>query len=201
MKPWSSAAMLTAVCLTATVMGACGSPASPRAPVPCTPGDLGARFRGGGYATGNDFGTILIWNSGSSPCQLDGRVRFTALYANGGGDPEAHLNRPVLPLNLVLPAAMTRPAEQADPSAYVAAQLMGPERDDPQQPNGRCRAGNEVAPAMLQLSIGGLTLRVTNLDPDTPDGPGNSRAVYGCHGQVLLEEITGPDRHLRAGKA
>jgi hypothetical protein len=194
MKPRSSAAILTAVCLTATVIGACGSPVSPRAPAPCTPGDLGALFHGGGYATGNDFGTILIWNSGSSPCQLDGKVRFTALYANGGRDPGARLNRPLPPLRVVLPAAMTRPAEQADTSAYVAAQLMGPERDDPQQPNGLCRTGNEAAPATLQLSIGGLTLRVTNLDPGTPVGPGNSRAVYGCHGQVLLEQITSPDR-------
>jgi len=159
-------------------------------PAACRTQDLGARFQAGGYGGGNDFGSIEIWNPGTAPCRLAGTVTFTAFFADGTADLNARPNRPLRPLNVTLPARMIQPREGAVPSRYLVALLMGPERDDPAQPDGLCR--DELAPATLVLSIGRVTLRIRNLDPASPARRGISRAVYGCHGRVLLEDLTGP---------
>ena len=158
----------------------------------CRTQDLGARFQAGGYGGGNDFGSIEIWNPGPAPCRLAGAVTFTAFFADGTIDPNARPNRPLPPVALTLPARMIRPREGADPAGYLVATLIGPERDDPAQPDGSCRAQDELTPATLVLSIGRVTLRIRNQDPTSPTGQGRFRAVYGCHGRVLLEDLTSP---------
>ena len=150
------------------------------------------RFHAGGYGGGNDFGSIEIWNPGTAPCRLAGPVAFTAYFADGSADRNARPNRPLTPRNVTLPARMIRPREGADPSRYLVALLLGAERDDPARPDGLCRAQDELTPVTLVLSIGRVTLRVHNLDAAAPVAPGVSRAVYGCHGRVLLEDLTGP---------
>ena len=90
---------------------------------------------------------------------------------------------------------MIRPRESADPSGYLVATVMGPERDDPMQPDGLCRSQDELTPAVLVLSIGRVTLRIRNQDLASPAIRGISRAVHGCHGRVLLEGLAGPHRH------
>src|SRR5215469_18452299 len=59
--------------------------AAARADIPaaCGARNLGASFQAGGYGGGNDFGSIEIWNSGTSPCRLAGTVTFIALFADG----------------------------------------------------------------------------------------------------------------------
>ncbi len=161
-------------------------------PAACRTHDLGVRFQAGGYGGGNDFGSIEIWNPGTAQCRLAGTVTFTAFFADGTTDLNARPNRPLTPLNMTLPARMIQPGEGADPSRYLVALLMGPERDDPAQPDGLCRAQDELTPATLVLSIGRVTLRIRNLDAASPARLGISRAVYGCHGRVLLEDLTGP---------
>ena len=168
--------------------------AAARADIPaaCGARNLGARFQAGGYGGGNDFGSIEIWNPRTAQCRLAGTVTFTAFFADGTTDRNARPNRPLTPLSLTLPARMIQPPEGADPSRYLVATLMGPERDDPAQPDGSCRPQDELTPATLVLSIGRVTLRIRDLDPASPTGLGISRAVYGCHGRVLLEDLTGP---------
>jgi hypothetical protein len=161
-------------------------------PAACRTHDLGARFQAGGYGGGNDFGSIEIWNPGTAQCRLAGTVTFTAFFADGSTDLNARPNRALTPLGMTLPARMIQPPEGADPSRYLVATLMGPERDDPAQPDGSCRPQNELTPAILVLSIGCVTLRIRNLDSASPAGLGISRAVYGCHGRVLLQDLTGP---------
>jgi len=161
-------------------------------PVPCRTRDLGARFQAGGYATGSDFGSIEIWNPGPAQCRLAGAVTFTALFADGTADLKAGPVRPPSHLAVTLPARMIRPHEGADPSGYLVATLMGFERDDPAQPDGLCRSRDERTPAVLVLSIGRATLRVSNQDLAAPATRGISRAVYGCHGRILLEDLAGP---------
>lgn len=161
-------------------------------PAACRAHDLGARFQAGGYGGGNDFGSIEIWNPRTAQCRLAGTVTFTAFFADGTTDPNARPNRPLTPLSLTLPARMIQPPEGADPSRYLVAILMGPERDDPAQPDGSCRSQDELTPATLVLSIGRVTLRIRNQDPASPASLGISQAVYGCHGRVLLEDLTGP---------
>lgn len=161
-------------------------------PAACRAHDLGARFQAGGYGGGNDFGSIEIWNPGTAQCRLAGTVNFAAFFADGTTDLNARPNRPLAPLNMTLPARMIQPREGVDPSGYLVAALMGPERDDPAQPAGVCRPQDELTPTTLVLSIGRVTLRIRNLDPASPASPGISRAVHGCRGQVLLEDLTGP---------
>lgn len=161
-------------------------------PAPCSAHGLGVRFQAGGSGTGNDFGSIEIWNPGSGPCRLAGAVAFTALFADGTTDPKAGLNRPLPAVAVTLPAGMIPPREGGDPARYLTALVMGPERDDPAQPDGLCRSLDELTPATLVLSIGRVTLRIRNQDPASPATRGISRAVYGCHGQVLLEDLAGP---------
>ena len=160
-------------------------------PAACRAQDLGARFQGGEYGTGSDMGSIQIWNVGASPCLLAGAITFAASFANGVIDANAHRNQPLPPLSATLPAHMPPPKEGADPTEYLVASLDGPERDDPAQPSGLCRRQDELTPDILELSIGDVTLVVSNQD-DAPAGLGQIHAVYGCHGLVLLEDVTPP---------
>jgi hypothetical protein len=160
-------------------------------PAACGTRDLRARFQGGGYGGGNDIGSIQIWNAGATKCRLAGAVTFAAFFANGATDPNAQPNQPPPPLTVTLPAHMPQASEGADPTTYLVAFLDGPERDDPTQPNGLCRLQDELTPATLELSIGDVTLVVPNQDP-AATGPGEIHAVYGCHGRVLLEDVTAP---------
>ena len=162
-------------------------PAGPPAGI-CTALDLGARFGGGGFGGGNDFGEIWIWNLSPRPCRLSGAVTFAAHYADGARDDDAVANRSVRPVSLTLPSGMAAPRNGADPSAYLIARLMGPERDDPTQPNGSCRPQDERTPATFVLSLGSVTVRVTNNDPSSSQ----NTSVYGCHGAVLLEGVQLP---------
>jgi hypothetical protein len=152
----------------------------------CRQADLRARFAGGGLGTGNDFGTIAIWNVGKSRCRISGDVSFAAYYANGQTDPNAHPNQPVPPVSIDLAAHMAPFPDGAELTGYVAVDLMGPERDDPTRPDALCRAQDKLAPAVLDVRLGRLTFRVANSDPNAVQ----VKQVYGCHGRVLLEEVT-----------
>jgi hypothetical protein len=134
--------------------------------------------------TGNDFGSIVIWNTGSTPCRIAGSVTFTAFYHDGRQDTNAHPNRPLRPVAVVLPANMPTYRDGADPAGYLTADLMGPERDDPNQPAALCRQQDKLAPAVLVLTLGKQTFRVPNLDPQSLQ----VKQVYGCHGRILLEQ-------------
>jgi hypothetical protein len=164
------------------------SPAS-QSPAPaCRPGQLEARFLGGGYGTGNDFGVIVLWNPGPAPCQLAGPVGFAGYDPDGSRDANAGLAHPIASQITRLPAAMHQPRDGQDLSGYLVVYLMGTERDDPAQPNGLCRRQDEGTPATLVLSIGSVTVRTANSDPGSVQVTG----VYGCHGRVLLEDLQGP---------
>jgi hypothetical protein len=140
---------------------------------------------GGGVGTGNDFGSIVIWNLSGRPCRLTGRVTFTAYYASGARDVNAHPNGTPPPVSFVLPERMRPFRDGDDPSRYLVADLMAPERDDPTQPNGLCQRQDQLSPANLVLTIGAVTLRVDNGDADARQ----TKTIYGCHGRVLLEDL------------
>ena len=154
----------------------------------CLSSQLGARFVGGGFGTGNDFGEIVIWNPGTQPCRLHGPVSFTAYYADATRDRKATVNRPITAAPRTLRGRMQAPRDGKDPAGYLVAGLMGPERDDPAQPNALCRPQDEGTPASLELSIGSVAVHVTNKDSGSPQNTG----IYGCHGTVLLLDLLGP---------
>jgi hypothetical protein len=153
----------------------------------CTSDAVRAEFRGGENGGGNDFGAIWIWNPESQPCTLRGQVAFAAYLADASRDLGAVINGTVSFPPTTLPANMPAPPNNADPSNYMFAGLMGPERDDPTQPNGLCRSQDKLAPATLGLNLGTVSFRVRNEDVNA-----DVKAVYGCHGRILLESVTGP---------
>lgn len=178
----------------APVASASGSPAAiwAKEPVLCRSHELGVRLQAGGYSTGSDFGSIEVWNPGSERCRLAGAVAFSARFADGATDLNAARNRPLPRLAVTLPARMTPPREEEEPSGYLVASLMGSERGDPAQPDGLCRSRDELTPTVLVLSIGRVTLHIRNQDLAAPARRGISPAVYGCYGRVLLEDLAVP---------
>jgi hypothetical protein len=151
----------------------------------CTAAQLRARFAGGGRATGNDFGAIEVWNPSTRPCQVHGAVAFAAYYADSSLDRNAIINGAITVAPVTLPSNRPTPRDGKELSGYLMGFLMGPERDDPTQPNALCRPRDEGTPATLVLTIGSISLRVTNHDA----GSAQITAVYGCHGSVLLESV------------
>jgi hypothetical protein len=156
--------------------------ARPRA---CTTDELRAAFGGGQLATGNDIGAIDLWNSGPQPCTLAGTPVFTAFLANGTPDAQATSRAGTTLITLTLAAGMTFDHLAADPTGYAVARLFAPERDDPTQPDGLCRSQDEVTPAVFVLSLGTVSLRV----PDAGPASLGVKALYGCHGRVILEGV------------
>jgi len=155
----------------------------------CDTGKLSARFIGGGYGGGSDFGAIVVWNSGPRSCQLRGSVGFAAYYPGGIRDPNARMVRSMTSGLVRLPPFMLAPRNGQDLSDYLVAYLMGLERDDASQPNALCRKQDELHPSRLVLTIGSETLPVTNLDPSSVQ----VTSIYGCHGWVLLEDLQAPN--------
>lgn len=159
---------------------------------PCTAAALGTRLVSGSYGTGFIAGTIEVWNPGNAPCRVDGAIRFTALLTDGSPDPNAQPGLSLRPLAVTLPAQMAPPVARGDPAAYLAAILGGYFRDDTQQSDGLCRQQDEITPATFVLSIGELTLRVPNQNAADPTGQDGLQLLHGCHGNVLLEQVSGP---------
>jgi hypothetical protein len=153
----------------------------------CTSDSVRAEFRGGGYGGGNDFGLVWIWNPQPQPCSIRGQVAFAAYFASGSRDPAAVVNGTVSFPPTTLPAHMPAPGSTSDPTTYLVATFIGPERDDPAQPDGACRAGDELTPATLELTLGTVSVRVRNQAANS-----DVKAMYGCHGQVLLAGVAGP---------
>lgn len=155
--------------------------------VPCRTGDLRARFVSGGLGTGNDFGGIAAWNVAKHRCRLTGAVHFAAYYADGSLDRNAGPSSTPGPVSVLLQPGMTPYMDGTDGPTYLFAELQGLERDDPGQPDGMCRVQDKISPATLELRIGSVSLRVFNHDPN-----GDIKAIYGCHGRVLLNVVHGP---------
>lgn len=167
------------------------TPTATEPPVPdCVASQLRARFGGGGYATGNDFGVIVIWNPGPEPCQLHGQDGFAGYYPDGSRDANAHMEQPITSRVITLQGNMPAPRDGRDQSDYLVAFIMGLERDDATQPDALCRPQDEGTPAVLVLSVGTVTVTVTNADA----GSLQSASIYGCHGRVVLEELRGPQQ-------
>lgn len=166
------------------------SPATLPSVPDCIAGHLNARFVGGGFGTGDDFGAVVIWNSGAQPCRLHGQVSLAGYYADGSKDHNAVMAHPIVTGFITLPSRMPPPRDGQDQSDYLVAFMMGTERDDRAQPDALCRPHDEGTPSALVLSVGSMTIRTTNMDA----GSAQVRSIYGCHGRVLLEDLQGPQR-------
>ena len=158
------------------------TPVARRSPT-CAPSQLSITYRGGGFGTGNNFGTINIANTGNATCQivnvritvspLDSRGRVIATYP-GWVDTAASAR-------LTLSAHGGQlPGEQPPPGSQWAAILLGGNgRDDPKGPNGMCT--RPVTPYAWRLT-GTFTTTIRNVDTYIAGHAmhGSSQSVYAC---------------------
>ena len=157
---------------------------APRAQA-CQQTQLAGQFRAGSPATGNTTGEILVRNTSTSACAMLGNVDFYGVDAQGNRIAGSGMNGHVtLAPSILPPNTPTEPAGvEPTPGDYLVMFLLGAYRDDPAAPNGLCSAANEVTPAQLALSVGNITVRVTNYDA----AGGHFPSMMGCHGMILGE--------------
>jgi hypothetical protein len=159
----------------------------------CRRHQLRVQFEEGGNATGQNFGTVLIRNIGATRCVMTGRVAFAAYYASRLRDNNTSVDRPRRPRSYILPPRVPRRMKQRPSRGYLAAVLMGADRDDPRRANGICAYRDERAPETLVVRIGSETLHVSNNGPRSsypqPNSP-RQGAVYGCHGVITFESVS-----------
>jgi hypothetical protein len=158
------------------------APAKVAAARPCRSAQLGLTYIGGGLATGKDFGSVAIWNTGDAGCLLQGAVTATPLDRRGRqirGRPWTSTARAhgvyLSPRGVVTTGAQRPPAGDS----WVALILSGNERADPSQPNGLCRPADEITPHYWRITVVGHPYLVRNLARDGADVP----RLYGCHAE------------------
>ena len=128
----------------------------------CRADGLGVKFTGGQPGAGNDFATIVAWDTASSACRLAGPVTLVGLGSGGSADTNAV--RLTVSGAGKLTAHGTAPgAGQVLPSGESAAFLLisAEYRDDPVT-GGMCTA-HQVEPAAFRLTLpAGGTVTVAN---------------------------------------
>lgn len=167
--------------------------ASPTPPAaPCAGGALAIDFHGGGEGTGNDFATIVIRNTGSVVCQLNGPVLLAGRDTSGAVDTQV-LRYSTAP-GLVLTGNTQPVAEgQEVPPGIGVLTLVAEYRDDPTSPNGLCVA-HRVVPTSWRITwADGTTTAVANHDPHQAVRLGESQFLT-CRGLLgTAEPITSGD--------
>jgi hypothetical protein len=143
-------------------------------------------FTMGGYATGNDFGSIVVSNVSSTACALRGPVSYHGLDSHG-----RVVSSGACPASGKAEVGTTCASDVSlvthTPSGETfRALFQGFERDDPHQPNGLCRPQDELMPTTLRLTVGTLVLYVRNYDPAASIRPFDKKGVYGCHAGIYL---------------
>jgi hypothetical protein len=146
-----------------------------RAPT-CAAGQLAASYLAGGAGTGNDFGTIVIGDTGVRPCTLAGPLLVTGLAADGA----------VVTASARFPVtepAVLSPARQAD--ALVGQLMLTAEyRDDPAAANGLCEPYWAVPATWRVVFPGGQVLTVANAAPGNPVKLVPSGGFVTCRGEL-----------------
>jgi len=149
----------------------------------CQITQLAGQFRAGSPATGNVTGGILLRNSSATACGVQGTVDFYGVNAQGQRVPGSGMYQPQTLALVVLPpnTPVLPPSVAVTPGAYLVMSLTGAYRDDPTAPNGLCSATNEITPARLVLSVGSISVSVTNYDA----AGGHFPSMMGCHGKII----------------
>lgn len=147
-----------------------GHPPLPR----CHSGQIHARYRAGGFATGHDYGYLRLTNDSSPTCQLSGAVTVQAIDRHGklirlGGTP----NGSVLLRTIQF---------LAHSAAHRAAAIMVGASVRTADGRDACPINQRVSPAAWRLT-GAITGTVANTDSTVqPYERGRVRHLYGCAG-------------------
>lgn len=141
----------------------------------CTAAQLGAAYVGGGLATGNDMGNVVVRDVSQNWCTLSGSSQVTGLntagvvVTNTVGDP---IPAPiVLSPNAPAPANAHSQSQPPLPLGVIEADLFfSAEYRDGPQPNGLCDT-LQVVPATWRVVLPGPIVIVTkNSDPSNVQG-------------------------------
>lgn len=152
----------------------------------CRADGLAVKFIGGQPGAGNDFATIVAWDTGSSPCRLTGPATLVGLSSDGRADTNAV--RLTISGPGELTAHGTEPgANQVLPHGESAAWLLvsAEYRDDPV--TGALCTPHQVEPAAFRLTlptVGAMT--VPNADSRQPATPGlvPNGGLLTCRGEL-----------------
>jgi len=158
--------------------------AVPHAPA-CTASQLTLSYRGGGFATGNDFGLIIFRDTGAALCRLTGPVRVTGLNAAGRAVTSTAASAFSDP-GVLSPHAPPVPDFAAPPPGELVYGWMlaagyrdGPARVD----HGYCQP-LWVIPAAWRIALpGGTSLVIPNTDPHNR-GMAPTGGLITCQGRL-----------------
>jgi hypothetical protein len=173
---------------TASAVRAAGaSPGSAVRAVPeCRADGLGVKFIGGQAGAGNDFATIVAWDTAPSACRLAGAVTLVGVGSDGSADTNAV--RLAVTGAGELTAHGTAPgAGQVLPGGESAAWLLmsAEYRDDPV--TGAMCTAHQVEPAAFRLTLpAGGTVTVANAGTHQPGvrGLAANGGLLTCRGEL-----------------
>ena len=173
-----------------------GAASTGRAAPECRADDLGAKFIGGQPGAGNDFATIVAWDTASSACRLSGPVTLVGLGSGGRADTNA-VRLTVTGAGELTAHGTAPSAGQVLPGGASAAWLLisAEYRDDPV--TGAMCTAHHVEPAAFRLTLpAGGTVTVANADTHQPavHGLAANGGLLTCRGELNtgpgLTEIT-----------
>lgn len=181
-----------------TTLGAIPSPTatpSTSAIRDCTQGQLSMKYYGGGVATGNNFGAIVVLNRSATECRWRGGVSVVALNAQrqpfeAGGTRQVVMS--ATSMGIVLSAhdhlVTTQPAPAGD--SWGQINLIGFDRDDPKSPTGSCSPVNEVRPPYWGVATLGEKYTVNNYDHAKGEISRNSFVgLTSCRGRFKILSV------------
>ena len=119
----------------------------------CSPAALALAYYSGGPGAGNDFGNIVLANTGATACAPRGLVRIVGLDADGSAVTNTVTSR--FKESLVLtPYGTFPPIGSGFPSNLTdaAVTLVAEYRDDPRSPDGLCER-HRVVPAKWRVTL------------------------------------------------
>ena len=133
----------------------------------CRPAQRTLSYRGGGLATGNDFGSILFRDTGAAPCTLAGRVSGTGLSAAAVPVTATVTSTFTGPGVLTADAAPVPDGRSPVPGELVYLWTLEAQYTDPVD-NGATQR-DWVVPAAWRITLpGGATVAVSNVDHGNP---------------------------------
>lgn len=170
-----------------TVVSGCGSAStSAGAASDCRPGQLSLKYYGGGVATGNNFGAIVVLNRSSTACMWRGGVSVVPLTAHQQAL-EVGTRLEVMTATskgiLLSPhdhVVRTQPAPAGD--SWGQIDLIGFARDDPKSPSGMCSPANKVRPPYWGVATLGEKYTMANYDRGNGEiSPNYFVGLTSCH--------------------
>jgi hypothetical protein len=173
---------------TASAVRAAGaSPGSTVRAVPeCPAQGLGVKFIGGQPGAGNDFVTIVAWDTAPSACRLAGPVTLVGVGSDGSADTNA-VRLTVTGAGELTAHGRAPGAAQVLPGGESAAWLLmsAEYRDDPV--TGALCTAHQVEPAAFRLTLPtGGTVTVANAGPHQPRvrGLAANGGLLTCRGEL-----------------